>query len=76
MHESPEIDFGKRKLIIDLLRENIIKNIMTLDITDLEKRNMIMKVIQYVIQDAIVLFPDYKAPLIKRVEILLNNLKK
>ena len=76
MDEDSEIDIGKRKLIVNLLRENIVKNIITLDISDLEKRNMIMKVIQYVIEDAIILFPHYKTPLIKRVEILLDNLKK
>jgi len=76
MDKASEIGKRKRKLIINLLRENIVKNIITLDISDLEKRNMIMKVIQYVIEDAIILFPNSKAPLIKRIDILLNNLKK
>ena len=76
MEDSKEIDIRKRKLIINLIRENIVKNIITLDASDLEKRNMIMKLIQFVIEDAIILFPHYKTPLIQRIEILTNSLKK
>ncbi len=75
MNDSNEIDISKKKLIVNLLRENILKNIMTLDISDREKRTMIIQVIESVIRDANELFPFYKNHLIRRIEILISSLK-
>ncbi|NHI91934.1 MAG: hypothetical protein EAX96_05485 [Candidatus Lokiarchaeota archaeon] len=76
MNNTNGVDVRKKKLIVNLLRENIIKNIITLDISEREKRSMIFQVLESVINDAIMLFPPYKDPLIKRIEMLLNTLKK
>ena len=74
LNNQTEIDVRKKKLILNLLRENIVKNIITLDISDREKRTMIYQVIEAVINDSITLFPLYKKPLLKRIEILIKKL--
>jgi len=76
LNDQTGVDIRKKKLILNLLRENVVKNIITLDITDREKRLMIYQVVEFVIKDSITLFPLYKDPLLKRIDILITKLKK